>query len=83
MHHERPRKLITTRVTYDRTKNIARILLTDYTDEDVARWKGLAEHDIEGEFTFGFDKGGRLLGVEVRFASQGLPPDFLDDADPV
>lgn len=69
------------KVTYDRTRNVARILLTDYTDDDVARWKGLAEHDIEGEFTFDFDKAGRLLGIEVRFASQGLPPDLLADAD--
>jgi uncharacterized protein YuzE len=71
------------RVTYDRTKNIARILLTEYADEDMSRWKGLADHDIEGEFTFDFDKSGRLLGVEAKFASQGLPPDFLDDTDPV
>lgn len=71
------------KVTYDGTTNTARILLTDYADEDVARWKGLVEHDIEGEFTFDFDKGGRLLGFEIKFASQGLPPDFLDDADPV
>jgi len=71
------------RVSYDRAKNTARILLTEYTDEDVARWKMLAEHDIEGEFTFDFDKGGKLLGVEVKFASQGLPADFLDVAAPM
>ena len=69
------------KVTYDRTKNTARIRLTDYSDEDVARWKTLVEHDIEGEFTFAFDKGGRLLGLEVKFASQGLPADFLEAAD--
>jgi uncharacterized protein YuzE len=70
------------RVIYDRSGNSVRILLTEYEDADVARWKGLVEHDVEGEFTFDFDKGGRLLGIEVRFASQGLPADFLDSADP-
>jgi hypothetical protein len=40
------------RVSYDRATNTARILLTEYTNEDVARWKMLAEHDIEGEFTY-------------------------------
>ena len=83
MRPERRRKLVTMRVSYDRAKNTARILLTEYTDEDVARWKMLAEHDIEGEFTFDFDKGGKLLGVEVKFASQGLPADFLDVAAPM
>ena len=81
MHPERQRKLASMRVVYDRTTNLARIALTDYADEDVARWKLLVEHDIEGEFTFDFDKGGRLLGIEVKFASQGLPADFLDAAD--
>jgi hypothetical protein len=60
IHPERRRKLDTMRVSYDRTKNTARIFLTDYADDDVARWKPLVEHDIEGEFTFDFDKAGRL-----------------------
>jgi uncharacterized protein YuzE len=70
------------KVSYDRKTNTARFVLTDYTDADIARWKLLAEHDIEGEFTFDFDKGGRLLGFEVKFASQGLPADFLEAAEP-
>ena len=37
----------------------------------------------KGEFTFDFENAGRLLGVEVKFASQGLPADFLDAADPI
>jgi uncharacterized protein YuzE len=81
MHPDRPRKLAGVRVSYDRTENTARIRLTDYADADVARWKTLVEHDVEGEFTFDFDKSGKLLGVEVKFASQGLPADFLEAAD--
>jgi hypothetical protein len=41
----------------------------------------LVEHDVEGEFRFDFDKKGRLLGFEVRFASQGVPADLLDAAE--
>lgn len=69
------------RVTVDRQTNTARIELVEYGDADVARTKMLVEHDVEGEFTFDFDRGGRLLGIEVKFASQGLPAGFLDDAE--
>jgi len=64
----------------NRQTNTARIELTEYNDADVARWKELVAHDIEGEFSFDFDKGGRLLGIEIRFASQGLPAEFIDEA---
>jgi uncharacterized protein YuzE len=70
------------RITLDRQKNVAYFHLTEYDDSDVARWYGLAEHDIGGEFVFDFDKGGRLLGFEVKFAAQGLPPDLLEAAEP-
>ncbi|HEY8408966.1 MAG TPA: DUF2283 domain-containing protein [Gaiellaceae bacterium] len=69
------------RVTVNRATNTAHIRLTEYEDGDVARWRGLADHEIGGEFVFEFDKGGRLLGIEVKFAAEGLPPDFLDDAE--
>jgi uncharacterized protein YuzE len=70
------------RVTVNRQKNIAYFHLTEYDDADVARLYSLVEHDIEGEFTFDFDKKGRLLGFEVKFASQGLPSDLLEGAEP-
>ena len=71
------------RVTHNRRTDTAYIYLTDYDDSDVARWDGLAGHLIGGDFTFDFDKSGRLLGIEVKFAAQGLPPDFLEEAEPV
>ena len=80
-HSDDGRKLAKMRVSYDRSQNTVRVALTDYSDGDVARWKALVEHDVEGEFTFDFDKGGLLLGFEVKFASQGLPQDFLESAD--
>jgi uncharacterized protein YuzE len=69
------------RVSLNRQKNVAYFELTEYDDADVARWYPLVEHDVEGEFRFDFDKKGRLLGFEVRFASQGLPADLLDAAE--
>jgi uncharacterized protein YuzE len=69
------------RVSLNRQKNIAYFELTEHDDADVARSRILAEHDIEGEFRFDFDKKGRLLGFEVKFAAQGLPTDLLDSAE--
>jgi uncharacterized protein YuzE len=71
------------RITHDRRTNTVYIYLTDYDDGDVARWYVLVEHDVKGDFTFDFDKSGRLLGIEVKFAAQGLPPDFLEEAEVV
>ena len=68
------------RVSMNREKNVAYLQLTDYDDADVARHRDLVDPEIGGEFRFDFDKSGRLLGFEVRFASQGLPPDLLDAA---
>jgi len=70
------------RVTLNRQKNIAYFRLTEYNDADVARLYSLVKHDVEGEFTFEFDKKGRLLGFEVKFASQGLPQNLLAEAEP-
>ena len=69
------------RVSVNRAKNIAYFELTDYEDADVVRNYGLAEHDVGGEFRFDFDRSGRLLGFEVRFAAQGLPTDLFDSAE--
>jgi hypothetical protein len=69
------------RVTLDRQKNVVRVSLTEYDDAEVARWYTLVEHDIAGDFTFDFDKSGRLLGFEAKFAAQGLPADFLEHAE--
>ena len=71
------------RVTYDGRTDTAYIYLTQYEDGDVARWYGLAEHDVGGTFTFDIDKSGKLLGIEVKLASWGLPSDFLDAAERV
>lgn len=71
------------RVRLNPRTNAAHILFTEYTDADVARWKFLADGDINGEFTFNFDQGGRLLGIEVKFASAAFPPGVLVDVDPV
>ena len=71
------------RITLSGRANTAYILFTEYTDGDVARSKFLADDDINGEFTFDFDQGGRLLGIEVKFASAAFPPGVLEDADPV
>lgn len=69
------------RVTHDRRTNTVYIYLTEYEDADVARWYTLVEHDVQGDFWFEFDKSGRLLGIEVKFAAQGLPPDVLEEAE--
>jgi hypothetical protein len=69
------------RVSLNRQKNVAYFELTQYEDADVARCYPLVKHDVESEFRFDFDKKGRLLGFEVRFASQGLPADLLDAAE--
>jgi hypothetical protein len=68
------------RLTINRAKNVAYVELTDYVDADVARYHVLAEHDIGGEFRFDFDRSGRLLGFEVKFAAEGLPTDLFDTA---
>jgi len=41
----------------------------------------LLEHDVRGDFKFEFDKKGRLLGIEVKFAASALPTGFLDNAE--
>jgi uncharacterized protein YuzE len=69
------------RVSVNRQKNVAYIELADYQDVDVARYFDVVEHDIAGEFRFDLDKSGRLLGIEVRFAAEGLPPDLLEVAE--
>ena len=70
------------RVSVNRQRNVAYIELTNYEDADVARYFDVVEHNISGEFRFDLDKSGRLLGLEVRFAAEGLPPDLLEAAEP-
>lgn len=68
-------------MSVNRAKNIAYFELTEYDDADVARNYLLAEHDVSGEFRFDFEKSGRLLGFEVRFAGEGLPAELFDGAE--
>jgi uncharacterized protein YuzE len=77
-----PSTLRTMRVSVNRQKNVAYIELTNYGDSDVARYHDVVQPDIGGEFRFDLDKSGRLLGIEVRFAAQGLPQDLLEAAEP-
>ncbi len=69
------------RVTLDRRTNTLHIGFTEYGDGDVARDYELVEHDVRGDFAFLFDKKGVILGIEVKFASQAFPPDFLAEAE--
>jgi hypothetical protein len=70
------------RVSVNRQKNVAYLDLVDHDDADVARYHDLVTPDIGGEFRFDFDKSGRLLGFEVRFAAEGLPAALLEAAEP-
>jgi uncharacterized protein YuzE len=71
------------KVTLDRRADVLRIAFTDYDDAHVAREHSLVEHDVRGDFAFLLDKRGVMLGIEVKFASSALPPEFLDEAEPV
>jgi len=75
------RNIRSVRVTLDGRNDTAYIYLTDFEDEDVVSHHILVEHDVAGDFKFEFGKKGRLLGIEVKFASSALPPGFLDDAE--
>jgi uncharacterized protein YuzE len=75
------RNIAPVRVTLNGRKDTAHIYLKDFKEEEVARHYILVEHDVAGDFKFEFDKKGRLLGIEVKFASSALPPGFLDDAE--
>jgi uncharacterized protein YuzE len=65
----RRRNIAPVRVTLNGRKDTAHIYLKDFKDEEVAHHYILVEHDVAGDFKFEFDKKGRLLGIEVKFAS--------------
>jgi uncharacterized protein YuzE len=71
------------RVTYDGRSDTAYIHFTEFNDGDAVRQDELVEHDVRGEFSFDFDRSGRLLGIRVAFASQALPREVLDEAERV
>jgi len=71
------------RSIFDGKKNRAYVYLSEFEDADVQRSYTLHEHDVQGWFMFDFDRSGRLLGFEVRFASGALPSEFLDAAERV
>jgi hypothetical protein len=71
------------RVTLDRQTDTLCVSFTEYDDSDIAREYSLGEHDVRGDFYFHLNKRGVLLGFEAQFASSGLPPELLDEAERV
>jgi len=67
-------------VTLDGRKDTAYIYLKDFEDEEVACDYILVEHVVAGDLKFEFDKEGRLLGIEVKFAPTRFRPVFSSTA---
>jgi uncharacterized protein YuzE len=71
------------RVTHDPREDTAYIYLRDFEDGEDARQHWVSAPDINGIYVLDFDKQGRLVGIEVKGATGGLPEGFLDEANPV
>lgn len=69
------------RITYSKNADAAYIYLTDIKKGGVAKTHPCEVPGIKGEIMLDFDKDGRLVGIEILDASNGLPASFLKSAE--
>lgn len=70
-------------ITYDREADAAylQIATSIAPGEAVRQVRVDADDSVLGQFILDFDSGGKLLGLEVLFASEALPTSLLDEAE--
>ncbi|MGO2745488.1 DUF2283 domain-containing protein [Mycetocola reblochoni] len=72
------------RLTYDREADAAYLMVVDNIGpgEAVRQVQVPDDESAVGQFILDFDANGKLLGMEVLFASDALPASAIADAEP-